>query len=377
MTRRLVAVDMPGGPAFVNTLARLWDAGDACFVLDRRYPPVLAEQVLDAVAPAAVLDAVGEEHDRRGARPVEDGDALVVATGGSTGTPRGVVLTHDAVVASAKITSGCLSVTDDDHWLACLPLAHIGGLSVVTRALVTGTSLTVLDGFEPGAVMASGATLLSLVATALRRIDPTVFRIIVLGGSAPPPEVPPNAVVTYGMTETGSGIVYDGVPLEGVGVQLGEDGEILVSGPTLLRAYRDGHQPLVDGWFSTGDLGSWDADGRLVVHGRRGDLIVTGGENVWPDTVESALRTHPLVADVGVAGRGDPEWGAVVTAFVVPRGATPTLDELRAHVKLTLPAHAAPRRLHILDQLPRTTLGKLRRDLLTLAAPPPVDPPFS
>ncbi|MEJ7724776.1 MAG: AMP-binding protein [Ilumatobacteraceae bacterium] len=364
MTRRLVAVDMPGGPAFVDTVAGLWDAGDACFVLDRRYPTVLAEQVLDVVSPAAVLDADGEEHERSGSRPVEDGDALVVATGGSTGAPRGVVLTHDAVAASAAITSRRLSVTDDDHWLACLPLAHIGGLSVVTRAMLTGTALTVLDGFDPDAVMASGATLVSLVPTALKRVDPTAFRAIVLGGSAPPVELPGNAVVTYGMTETASGIVYDGVPLDDVDVRLADDGEIMVAGPTLLRAYRDGRQALVDGWFATDDLGSWDSDGRLVVHGRRGDLIITGGENVWPDAVEAALRSHPLVADAGVAGRPDPEWGAVVTAFVVPSGAIPTLDQLREHVKLVLPAYAAPRSLHIVGALARTPLGKLRRDQL-------------
>lgn len=364
MTRRLVAVDIPAGPAFVDALRRVWDAGNACFVIDRRHPPVLAERVLDAMAPAAVLDADGEEYERSGSRPVEDGDALVVATGGSTGVPRGVVLTHDAVAASATITSRRLSVTSADHWLACLPLAHIGGLSVVTRALLTGTALTVLDGFDPDAVMASGATLVSLVPTALTRVDPSAFRAVVLGGSAPPAELPGNVVVTYGMTETGSGIVYDGVPLDGVDVRLTDDDEIVVASPTLLRAYRDGRHALDDGWFATGDLGSWDGEGRLVVHGRRGDLIITGGENVWPDAVEAALRTHRLVADAGVAGTPDPEWGAVVTAFVVPAGQAPTLDELRAHVKLTLPAYAAPRRLHIVDALARTALGKLRRDQL-------------
>lgn len=375
MTRRLVGLDMPGGPAFVDAVTRVWDAGDACFVLDRRYPPAMAEQVLDTMAPAVVLDAGGEEHARDGGRSVEDGDALVVATGGSTGVPRGVVLTHEAVAASATITSRRLSVSDDDHWLACLPLAHIGGLSVVTRAMVTGTPLTVLDGFDPDSVMDSGATLVSLVATALRRIAPAAFRTIVLGGSAPPQDLPANVVATYGMTETGSGIVYDGIPLDGVGVRIAGDGEILVAGPTLLRAYRDGSEPLVDGWFSTGDLGSWDADGRLSVHGRRGDLIITGGENVWPDAVESALRDHPLVADVGVAGESDPEWGAVVTAYVVPRSQVPTLDELRAHVRLSLPAYAAPRRLRIVDRLPRTTLGKLQRAQMAMPAERTPAPP--
>ena len=134
------------------------------------------------------------------------------------------MLTHDAVAASAWATSRRLGVTADDHWLACLPLAHVGGLAVVTRALVIGTRLTVLPGFEPDAVTAAGATLVSLVATALRRIDPPPFRTIVLGGAAPPADLPPNVVTTYGMTETGSGVVYDGRPLDGVDVRIDDDG---------------------------------------------------------------------------------------------------------------------------------------------------------
>ena len=134
---------------------------------------------------------------------------------------------------------------------------------------------------------------MSLVPTALRRIDPSLFRVIVLGGAAPPEALPPNVVTTYGMTETGSGVVYDGVPLDGVEVAVDEDdGSIMLRGPMLLRCYRDGTDPKHSGgWLTTGDIGELDADGRLVVHGRRGDLIITGGENVWPDPVEQVLRT--------------------------------------------------------------------------------------
>jgi len=228
--------------------------------------------------------------------------------------------------------------------------------------------LTVLPRFEPGAVAAAGASLVSLVTATLARIDPASFRAIVLGGSAPPPDPPPNVVTTYGLTETGSGVVYDGAPLDSVELRIDADGQVHVRGPMLLRTYRDGTDPLVDGWLATGDMGRWDASGRLVVDGRAGDLIVTGGENVWPEPIEAALAEHPAVADVAVAGTPDPEWGFVVTAFVVPAGEPPTLAELRAAVEPRLPPAHAPRRLVLVEALPRTALGKLRRTDLGGAA---------
>jgi len=209
MTARVVALDLPGGPGFVVALRWVWDRGDAAFPIDQRLPAPARAALLDAMAPTSVIDTHGEEHSLAGGRPVDDGDALVMATSGATGEPKGVVLTHDAVVASARVTSDRLGVTDSDHWLACLPLSHIGGLAVVTRALHTRTTLTVLPRFDADEVEAAGATLVSLVATTLTRIDTERFRVIVLGGSAAPAGRPPNAVVTYGMTETGSGVVYD------------------------------------------------------------------------------------------------------------------------------------------------------------------------
>jgi O-succinylbenzoic acid--CoA ligase len=366
---RLVALDLPGGPAFVEALQRVWDHGDAAFPLDRRLPAAARAGVLAAMAPAAVVDHDGE-HALEPGRPVESGDALVVATSGSTGAPKGVVLTHAAVAASAEATSTRLGVTADDHWLACLPLAHVGGLSVVTRALHLEQPLTVHDGFDPEAVTAAareGATLVSLVATALGRIDPAVFRTIVLGGGRPPESLPANVVTTYGMTETGSGVVYDGIPLDGVEVRITDDGEIQLRGPMLLRAYRDGTCPLdADGWLPTGDAGAWEADGRLVVHGRRGEMIITGGENVWPQPLEQVLAAAPGVGDVAVTGAFDAEWGQRVVAIVVPAdpASPPTLDQLRAHAKTALPAFCAPRELRLVSAIPRTALGKPRRDLL-------------
>jgi O-succinylbenzoic acid--CoA ligase len=270
------------------------------------------------------------------------------------------VLTHDAVAASAAASSARLGVVADDHWLACLPLSHVGGLSVVTRALHTGTRLTVLEGFDLQLVQHSTATLVSLVPTALQRIDPSRFRRILLGGVRPPTDLPPNVVTTYGMTETGSGIVYDGAPLDGVELRI-VDRQIHIRGPMLFRGYRDGALPFVDGWFATGDAGYFGSDGQLVVEGRLGELIITGGENVWPEAVEAVLADHPAVRDVAVAGRPDPEWGEVVVAYVVAEERPPSLDELRDHVKATLPAFNAPRALVVVDEVPRTALGKIVR----------------
>ncbi len=205
---------------------------------------------------------------------------------------------------------------------------------------------------------------MSLVPTAVRRVDPALFRTVVLGGSAMPADLPPNAVTTYGMTETGSGVVYDGVPLDGVEVAV-VDGEVRLRCPMLLRAYRDGTDPRdPDGWFRTGDAGGWDeGTGRLRVHGRIGDVIVTGGEKVWPAAVERVLTAHPGVAEVAVVGVADPAWGARVVAVVVPRDPArpPALAAVRDAVKAELPAYAAPRELMIVAALPRTGLGKIAR----------------
>lgn len=370
---QLVAIDLPGGPQFVEVLRREWDAGNAVLPLDRRLPAPARSALLSAMAPSIVVDTDGRHAVDHG-REVEPGDALVVATSGSTGAPKGVVLTHAAVIASAVATTQRLEVAPTDSWLACLPLSHVGGLSVVTRAIVTGTPLVVHDGFDAARVTDAardGASAVSLVATALHRIDPALFRIIVLGGARPPANLPAHVRTTYGLTETGSGVVYDGLPLEGVEVQLTVESEVLVRCPMLLRSYRDGTSPLDrEGWLHTGDLGRWLADGRLHIDGRRGDLIITGGENVWPEPVEALLGQHPNVVDVAIVGVPDDEWGQRVTAFVVPKPNPPSLAELRSFVIAAMPAYCAPKDLRFVDKLPRTALGKIQRHLLAPSSGP-------
>lgn len=364
----LVALLLPGGPAFVDALVRTWDEGNAVLPLDPRLPRPALDTLLTALRPAVVVDEHGQRHRRDDGLPVAPGDAVVVATSGSTGTPKGVIHTHASVAASATATNAGIG-TDPatDRFLCCMPLNHVAGLSVVTRALLSGTPLEVLAAFDAveveRAARERGATITTMVPTALLRIDASLYRRIVVGGAAPPETLPPNVLVSYGLTETGSAIAYDGWPHPGVEVRV-VDGEIHVRGPMLLRAYRDGTDPKdADGWFATGDRGALGDDGRLAVHGRADDLIITGGENVWPATVEWALHDHPDVADVAVVGRPDPEWGQVVTALVVPaRPATPpSLDGLRVWVKDRLPAHCAPRRLEVVTEVPRTLLGKVRR----------------
>jgi o-succinylbenzoate---CoA ligase len=369
----LVAIDLPGGPAFVSALQHSWDCGDAVLPLDQRLSKSAQRAVLDRLRPARVIGLDGDER-RSGGEPVEPGDALVMATSGTTGVAKGVILTHSAVLASARATSERLGVNPDEHrWLACLPLNHVGGLAVVTRALLTGAPLKVLPRFDREQVQAAGGpdVLVSLVPTALARVGAEHFRTVVLGGSAPPEELPPNVIPTYGLTETGSGVVYGGTPLPGVELAIAADTkEVLLRGPMLFRGYRDGTNAFnADGWLATGDAGQLDGHGWLHIFGRRSDLIISGGENVWPGPVEAALLTHPTVAEVAVAGTPDPEWGQRVVAWIVPtdRAALPSLDELRRLVAESVAPYAAPRQLVLVDHLPRTSIGKVQRALL----PPP------
>jgi len=378
----LVAIDVEQGPRLVALLEDVWGRGDTACVVDQRLGAPARAAQLAALAPTRHLVDDGESVVERRigtGTGTEPGDALVVCTSGSASRPRAVVLTHAAIAASAVATSSRLEVDPrSDGWLCCLPCAHIGGLAVITRALHTGTPLQIHSGFDADRVAGStgnGVTLTSLVATALGRLRaPEAFRRILLGGAAPPSEVPPNVVTTWGMTETGSGVVYDGVPLDGVDVAV-LDGELCVRGPMLARAYRDG-TPLggvgpdgSGGWLATGDGGSFES-GIVRVFGRLAEVITTGGEKVWPLDVEAVLARHPRVAEVAVWKRPDVEWGERVVAWVVPCGEAPSLEELREHVVARLAPWAAPKELVVVSELPRAPSGKVARRLLDGSADP-------
>jgi O-succinylbenzoic acid--CoA ligase len=266
-------------------------------------------------------------------------------------------------------------------WVACLPPAHIGGLLVLLRSLVTGTSAITFDGFDAAAVAAlPGPVHLAVVPTMLRRLldagaDPARWATVLVGGARTPDDLAervPQVIRTYGLTESGGGVVYDGVPLEGVQVAEGPAGRLRIGGPTLMDGYRSDEAGGVDadGWITTGDIGTVAADGRVTVLGRADDVIVTGGEKVVAAQVAALLEAHPAIAEAEVVGVPDPEWGQRAVAVVVPAqvGAVLSLALLRSFVADQLPRYAAPQELVVVNRLPRLPGGKVDRAALQQAA---------
>jgi o-succinylbenzoate---CoA ligase len=371
--RHLVALSLPPGTQFVEAAERVWAADGAILPLDPAAPADVVRRLLAALRPHVVVDDDGE-HVLTGAADVDEGVAIVVATSGSTGVPKGAQLSWHALDASAAASRERIGADPSDSWLSCLPWQHIGGLQVWLRARMGSLPLDVQPRFDVDSVAQSPATLVSLVPTQLVRlldagVDLRRFRVILLGGAPAPAAVLDRAraaggrvVTTYGMSETCGGCVYDGRPLTGVQVATEPGvGRIRISGAVLMTGYR--LQPdrteavLSDGWLVTEDVGSFD-DGRLVVHGRADDVVVTGGENVATDAVAEVLSGHPDVEDVAVAGIPDDEWGERVVAVVVAGDRAPTLDELRRWVTERAGASAAPRALVLVPRIPRLTSGK-------------------
>ena len=364
---RLIALDMPASKTFVDLVQRAWSNGDAVLPIDQRLRPAGKKMLMDTMAPSEIIDASFTASTLPNGRPMQDGDALVIASSGSTGSPKGIIHTHSSLLAGAQASAARLQLTSDDHWLVCIPVSHVGGFSVIARALHTSAALTLHPAFDAVAVQEAarnGATHTSLVATALSRIDTSLFKSILLGGSSAPANLSSNVITTYGMTETGGGVVYNGLPLENVEVKIVK-GEILLRCPMLMRAYCDDQTiPTEDGWYATSDMGEIDENGKLSVHGRRSDMIITGGENVWPSVVEHSMSSHPMIDQVVVRGTPDTTWGQRVVAYVVLNDSAQTSDasllsDLRDHVKQSLPAFYAPQQIVVLAEIPRTSLGKV------------------
>ncbi|NRI66592.1 o-succinylbenzoate--CoA ligase [Rhodococcus sp. MS16] len=371
----LEALPIPQGASVLEVLPHI------ARILDGTGPAVLPVPAADSRERARLSDALhpGE--------PIDDGIALVVATSGTTGTPKGAMLRADALRASGEATHEYLG--GPGSWLLVLPPHHIAGMQVLLRSALAGTEPVVVDvssGFDPAALPAAVAAMsgprkyTSMVPTQLVKAlsDPSAvdalasLDAVLLGGAATPVPVLEQAtavgievVRTYGMSETAGGCVYDGIPLSGARIRI-DNGRVLLGGPMLASGYRGlpDHPAFSEpGWFRTDDAGSV-VDGVLRISGRLDEAISTGGLTVVPQVVEAALADHPAVRECAVIGVADPRLGQRVVVCVVPEGAPPTLEELRAHAQRTLDVTAAPRELFVVDALPLRGPGKLDRAAL-------------
>ncbi|HEX6024044.1 MAG TPA: AMP-binding protein, partial [Solirubrobacter sp.] len=301
----------------------------------------------------------------RATAPRAAGDpALVVHTSGTTGVPRAVEISLGNVLHNALACAAVLGLSRSERWLCPLPLHHVGGLMVLLRSVIYGTTAVL------GPADRSDVTVASLVPTQLARLidrpPPPSLRVVLLGGAPADPSLLVRArhagwpvAPSYGLTQACSAVTIaepgdtetSGRALPGLDVSLAEDGEILVSGPSVTGG----------GVLRTGDLGRFDERGRLIVRGRKVDTIVSGGENVMPTEVEAVLLSHPGVVEAGVFGRPDPEWGEAVSAVFVG-SADP--GELRAFARERLAPFKVPKSIERVESLPRGASGKLlRREL--------------
>lgn len=289
---------------------------------------------------------------------------LVMLTSGSSGTPKAAELTWDALRASADLTQRTLRGDAPPVWFPCLPANHIGGLAVLLRAILSDAQLLWGDADQLDLAPRDGATHISIVRTQLARFDVSSYYRVLLGGGRPPMSRPSNVIATWGMTETGSGVIYDGIPLPGVDVT-SVNGELCVRTPTLFRSYRHAPRPSLVGpdgradWFPTGDGGEV-LEGRVYVHGRLGFVITTGGEKLWPDDLEAALLSLDGIRDIAITGVEDPEWGQRVVALVVGDGDNHD-DEIRSVAAERIGPWAKPKEIRYVVAIPRTSNGKIQR----------------
>lgn len=375
----LVAVALPPGASWLPVLRRARDVGAAVFPIDVRLSSDERAALIITAQPTVIIDEAGP--GRVDGIPIDPAVALVIATSGTSGRPRLAELPGQAVEAAVLASAAAIDARPEDRWLSCLPLAHIGGLLVLERHLLIGAPITFRRRLTRSVVARlSDARFTSFVPTQLTRLldtgaDLGRFRAILVGGSGIGAGLEARAagagarvIPTYGMTETCGGVVYAGQPLAGVEVRAARWGELLIRGPTLMRGYRLDEAASVaafepGGWLRTGDGGEVDTDGTVRVQGRLADVIVSGGEKIWPAEVERAMASHPGVAAVLVSASPDREWGQRVVARVVPRrrSATPSLDALRDHAAQTIARHKLPRELIVVEHLDRTALGKVRR----------------
>jgi O-succinylbenzoic acid--CoA ligase len=403
-TGERVAIALPARLDFAYAL-------HACLMLGAVVVPVdlrmsAAEQARIVEGASVLIDeplAVSLEEAPAGGDPgVHDLDAtaVVIHTSGTSSAPKPIELTYGNLLWSALGSAVALGLDRNERWLCALPLAHVGGLSILVRSAIYATTAVIHERFETGRVLRAlreeDVTLVSLVATTLARLldagleHPPALRCALTGGGPVPVALVERAAeagvlvsMTYGLTESSSqvttapvaalaeGDLGAGPPLFCTDVRCAEDGEILVAGPTVAPGAIAG-----DGWLHTGDLGAIDEQGRLSVTGRKADTIVSGGENVAPSEVEAVLEAHPDVLEAAAVARADAEWGEAVTAIVVLRNgdaldgspaddSLPVIVSLRAHCSAALAPYKVPKQILLrTEPLPRTRSGKLlRREL--------------
>lgn len=327
----------------------------------------------------------------------------ILYTSATTGEPKGVQLTFANHLWNALASHLHLGCSAEGPWLVVLPLYHVGGLAVLWRGALSGALVVIHDRFDVELFhreVDRGVAYTSLVPTMLMRVlelkrsrpVPDTLRAVLVGGGPVPAELVRQAAAagwpvapTYGLTEAASQVatlhprlttLYPdsvGFPLWPVRVRAGpseaEASEILVAGPTVMKGYFRRPQAtshaLRGGWLHTGDVGYLDREGCLHVLDRREDLILTGGENVYPAEVEAVLRSHPAVAQAAVVGIPDPQWGQRVVAFVQPApGPPPSPEDLITYCRARLAGFKVPRRVWIVSELPRSGLDKVNRKAL-------------
>lgn len=420
---------LPNGPAFVRLVHALARLGVVLVPLNRRltaaelawqvdhaacdwliYDEQTAEQA-EALAAGGVqtiaVDTLSEAEGAAVPPPRFDLDALqaIVFTSGTTGRPKGAMLTFANHFWSATASAFRLGVQAGDRWLSCLPLYHVGGLAVLWRSCLYGTAVILHEGFDVArfneSVDREQATLASLVPTMLYRLLPTrsawpdSLRLVLLGGAATTPDLAQRCAeagvpiaTSYGLTEAASQVATmmpaealrkpgsSGKPLMFSAIRIadeagrtlppGEIGEVMVSGPTVMQGYFGDSQAtaeaLVDGELQTGDVGYLDEEGDLWLVQRRSDIIVSGGENVYPAEVERVLREHSAVRDACVVGVPDAEWGQQVVAMVAQEPDRQLdIEALRLHCRQRLAGYKLPRRIEVVEALPMTASGKVAR----------------
>lgn len=399
---RLGAVIVPLNTRLTSTEMR-WqiEQSDSRWVLSVLPAPLLEEAIL-----LDDLPRMGESDQWLGSPLDLDADFGILFTSGTTGKPKGAVLTWGNIFWSATASAFRLGVLPSDRWLLTLPLYHIGGLAILFRSALYGTAVVLPD--YPGdpfdleqlwrKMHNADVTLVSLVPTMLYRLMdryekedwPLSLRLILLGGAAATLKLLRAArdaylplALTYGLTEATSQVATTdpeltrlkpgtvGKPLQWLQVSIhdedgqhlpaGEIGEVWVQGPMVMRGYL--HQATGNDWLHTGDLGYLDDEGDLRIVQRRSDLIISGGENIYPAEIEAVIRQHPAVKDACVVGLPNLEWGQQVAAAITLRPDA-SLDEksLLSFCQQHLASYKLPRQMVILDTLPRTSSGKVQRD---------------